>query len=252
MHAITFLNIKGGVGKTTTAVNIAVSFAHQHKKKVLLIDYDPQGNATSMFSDKISGSAELTSADVMRRPECILEAALNMGGGLSLIPSSLSLSRAETDLQTQQKGNQIDRLKTAFAYANGYDYIIVDCAPALNLLNFNAVLATDLLIVPIKPEKFALEGFKLIIDNLIKVKEMTGLEYKILFTIVSSRSSEEKELIDYIRDSPEGKNCFKSQIRSQPSPVAKASSRNKFVVENRLVPVGADFRALAEEILGGE
>lgn len=162
-------NRKGGVGKTTTTVNVATAMAAAGKK-VLVVDLDPQGNAsTSMGVDK-KGSMK-SSYDVLLG-QCRLSEAVVWTEipGFSIIPSSADLAAAEIELVDQPKREFA--LKNAFAKdAVNYDYILIDCPPSLSLVTVNALVAADAVIVPLQCEFLALEGVSDLIRNINAIKK---------------------------------------------------------------------------------
>ena len=165
---IAVTNQKGGVGKTTTAVNAAAGIA-KLGYKVLLIDTDPQGNATSGVGvDKrsIKYSAYSIIVDDVKAEDAVLHTEFE---GLDVIPSSIELAAAELELADLE--HREARLKNALAAVKGeYDYIFIDCPPSLGLITTNALCAADTILVPIQPEYYALEGLSQLIATVRLVK----------------------------------------------------------------------------------
>ncbi len=164
---ISISNQKGGVGKTTTAVNIATALAAV-RKKVLLIDMDPQSNATTglgIYSKNLNTSYELltrlkTPSEVFTKTKI---------PGLTLIPASIDLVGAEIEL-VQIKGRESILRDTLSSYRDMFDYIIIDSPPSMGILTLNALVASDGVIVPLQCEYYALEGLSYLLGSISKIK----------------------------------------------------------------------------------
>ncbi|MEJ2308356.1 MAG: ParA family protein [Gammaproteobacteria bacterium] len=173
---IAVANQKGGVGKTTTTVNLATAIA-ESGRRVLLIDLDPQGNATTGVGiDK--NQTELTSYDLLLDRVPLMQLRLHASGaGIDLVPSNSDLTAAEVGLMNAQSGEL--RLKQMLEPVAGeYDYIFIDCPPSLNMLTLNALVAANRVLVPLQTEYYALEGLSSLIETVEQVRNSrnTALE----------------------------------------------------------------------------
>ncbi len=164
---IAVTNQKGGVGKTTTCVNLSAALAEVHRK-VLLIDLDPQGHAT-MGSGVDKKEVRPTGCEVLLQEVAIDEAIIKLPHGYDLLPGNADLTAAEMRLMPQP-GREM-RLKTLLApIRDRYHYIIMDCPPSLGVLTLNALAAADSVLIPIQCEFFALDGLSALLDTIKAVR----------------------------------------------------------------------------------
>lgn len=166
---IAIANRKGGVGKTTTTVNVATAMAAAGKK-VLVVDLDPQGNATTSMGINKSGRMA-SSYEVLLGEKRISEAVVwTEIPNFSLVPSSPDLAGAEVEL-VEIENREFALKKALFKDAVNYDYILIDCPPSLSLVTINALVAADAVIVPLQCEFLALEGITDLIRNINQIKK---------------------------------------------------------------------------------
>ena len=209
---IAIANQKGGVGKTTTSINLAASIAEMGKR-VLAIDLDPQGNMTSGLGvDK--NDVENTVYELML-DECSINESIQdtVVKGLRLIPSNVNLAGAEIELLGVNDKEYI--LKTAVDYIrDDYDFIVIDCPPSLNMLTVNAMTTADTVLVPIQCEYYALEGLsqlmhtiELVQDRLNPKLEMEG----VVFTMYDARTNLSLQVVENVKDNL-NQNIYKTII----------------------------------------
>ena len=198
---IAIANQKGGVGKTTTSINLSASLAAKGKK-VLVIDTDPQGNTTSGFGiekNELENTIyELILGECSIR-DCIIS---NIIKNVSVVPSNVNLAAAEIELIGVDKKEYI--LKNEVDYVkDDYDFIIIDCPPALGMLTINSMTAADTVLVPIQCEFFALDGLSQLIYtiNLIKKKLNKSLEIEgVVFTMYDARTNLSLEVVENVKN----------------------------------------------------
>jgi chromosome partitioning protein len=179
-QTIAILNQKGGVGKTTSAINIA-AYLHKQGKTVLVVDLDPQGNATSGLGVAKS-QQETTTYDLLVNDAQLNNAILEVDEGLQLVPANASLAAAEVELVSQDKREL--KLKAVLANAS-YDYVLIDCPPSLGLLSINALTAADWVLIPVQAEYYALEGLSQLLDVVQRIRGGLNSDLELLGVVVT-------------------------------------------------------------------
>lgn len=197
---IAIANQKGGVGKTTTAINLSASLAALGKK-VLVIDTDPQGNTTSGFGVE-KNNLENTIYEMILG-ECSIQDCMirNVVEGVSILPANVNLAAAEIELIGVDKKdfilkNEIDYIK------DSYDFILIDCPPSLNTLTINAMTAANSVLVPIQCEYYALEGLSQLIHTINLIKERLNPDLDIdgvVFTMYDSRTNLSMQVVENVK-----------------------------------------------------
>lgn len=244
---IAVLNQKGGVGKTTTAINLGAYLARSGKK-VLVIDFDPQGNATSGLGVN-KELAELTSYDLLINPGEVRTAIMpTKTAGLSLIASNASLAAAEVEL-VNMPGRE-HKLKEVTNRLD-YEYILIDCPPSLGLLTINALTAADLLIIPVQAEYYALEGLGQLLDVMQRVRQGLNPQlelFGVVVTMYDSRTSLSGQVYGELAKHF-GEKVFKTVIPRNVR-LAEAPSHGVPVHEHDKWSKGArSYKQLAKEVL---
>jgi len=246
---IAIANQKGGVGKTTSAINLAASL-NATKKKVLLVDLDPQGNAT-MGSGVEKNDLELSAYEVLMQ-ECTAEQAIvaTPEAGFDVLGTNADLTTAEIELLSKDKKEF--KLKQALdSVAANYDYILIDCPPSLNMLTLNGLVAANSVIVPMQCEYYALEGLADLMDTIHGVQDAVNPELHIegiLRTMYDPRNSLTKDVSEQLSEVFADKvyrTCIPRNVR-----LAEAPSHGLPAIDYDKSSRGAmAYLALAGEIL---
>ncbi len=249
---IAFSNQKGGVGKTTTCVNVA-AYTAAAGKKVLLVDIDPQGNATTGLGfEKSAIKKSVYGVIINDEPakDNILSTAVE---NLDILPANIDLAGAEVELVLKKNREQV--MKNAFAEIKGkYDYIFIDCPPSLGLLTVNALVCANAVIIPIQSEFYAMEGLSQLINTINLVKKHFNRELElegVVLTMYDSRALISRQIAEEI------KKFFKNKVFEIVIPrnirLSEAPSHGKPILLHDPKSNGARaYQALTEEFLRRE
>lgn len=246
MKKLSFINLKGGVGKTATSVNVAVVLA-ERGYKTLIIDFDPQANATlylNMYDiekpsvkDLIVGGAK--ASEVVRETQY---------KNLHLIPSVLSFAGAENelllDMTRPRERRLLEKLKEI---EKQYDFILIDCAPSLSMVTTNAIMVSDEVIIPLAIDGFAIEGLKHVNDTLDVLQQnysLPTIERKIVVTMFEKNTALQKSFVEEVTGG-----IFKTKIRKAIAVKESTTQREPMLYYAPKQPVTKDYEALADEII---
>ena len=252
---ISLVNQKGGVGKTTTSINLSASLAVEGKK-VLLVDLDPQGNATTGVGFN-KGDIDKSIYDIFNNTATMEEVILKTKfKNLDLLPSSLQLAGIDIELiergredPTFQRSAQL--LNSVNSIKDVYDYVIIDCPPTLGLITTNALVASDSVIIPVQCEFYALEGITQLLNAIMLTKKKLNPELKlegVLLTMFDSKTNLSIEVIEEIRS------YFKEKVYTTIIPrlirLAEAPSHGKPIIAYDPKSKGSQaYMNLAKEVI---
>lgn len=248
-RTIVIANQKGGVGKTTTAINLSASLA-ELGQKVLIIDMDPQGNTTSGVGVE-KDEKEYTVYELLLG-ECSMEDSLteSVCENLTVVPSNINLAAAEIELIGTENKEFILR-DAVSSIKEQYDFILIDCPPSLNVLTINAMCAADTVLVPIQCEYYALEGLSQLMHTIELVRERLNPELEIegvVFTMYDARTNLSLEVVENVKENL-NQNIYKTIIPRNVR-LAEAPSYGMPITKYDAKSSGAEsYRMLAEEVI---
>ncbi len=249
---IAITNQKGGVGKTTTSVNLSAALA-MHNRKVLLLDIDPQGNATSGIGIS-KADVQTDIYDVLVNDAPIENAVYNVNvEGLQVVPATIQLAGAEIELVSVVSRER--RLKKALTeIREQYDYIIIDCPPSLGLLTINALTAADSVLIPIQCEYYALEGLSQLINTIRLVQKHLNVNLEIegvLLTMFDARTNLGTQVIEEVKKYFQDK--VYTTIITRNVRLSEAPSYGQSILEYDGKSKGAEaYTELAKEVMKNE
>ena len=246
---ISITNQKGGVGKTTTAINLSAALAEANQK-ILLVDFDPQINATTGLGVELDDDDKTIFDAIHNISQTKTIIANDVIKNLDILPGSIELSSLESELLNKE--NRESALKNVIdAIKDDYDYIIIDCPPAVGILTVNALVASDACIIPVQCEYFSLEGLNQVLNAIELVRSNMNPNLKIeglLFTMYDARTRLGQDVVSMVKGNMDVK-IFETMIPRNIR-LAEAPSNGMSILDYDSSSIGADrYRKLASEIL---
>ena len=246
MKIISFLNIKGGVAKTTSCVNVAAELGRKGHK-VLIMDLDPQSNSTkylNMYNPNTKGTYELLAGEDISIQGTIYE-------NLWIVPANINLIMSEAEILADTKKARETRLKKWLNSKNedSFEYILIDCPPSLGMLSINALAASDYVIVPLKIDKFALDGFEYLMSSIQEVKEEFNDKLKMLGILITMdrATTINREIKQELRDEL-GDMVFKQSIRDNVAVIKSTFNTTPVIYFNAKSNASKDYKSFVEEM----
>jgi chromosome partitioning protein len=257
MRVIALANQKGGVAKTTSAINVGAALV-ERGRRVLLVDLDPQASATTALGIEV-GEGEPSLSEVLRAAmeespsPWLPEIIWRTDEGLDVAPADISLSAIEPDLLTALGGEGV--LGQVLKEMVEYDYVLIDCLPSLGLLAVNALTAADEVLIPVQAEYLPMKGLQLLLHTVAKVRSKLNPRLRvagILLTMVEPRTLHSQEVCEHVRSAFAGKvRVFETEIRKSVR-LREASVAGESILAYAPRHAAAEaYRAVARELDGG-
>ncbi len=246
MKVISFLNIKGGVAKTTSCVNVAAELGRQGKR-VLIIDLDPQSNSTKylgLYYPNSLGSYHLLNGEDV-------SVTITQYSNVWLIPANIDLIASESEILADTKRARETRLKKWLDKSEeGFDYVLIDCPPSLGMISINALAASDYVLVPLKIDKFSLDGFEYLIDSVNSVRDEFNEKLELLgvFITMDRATRINREVKEELREEL-GELLFKQSIRENVDVIKSTFESTPLIYFNNRAAASKDYKSLVSELL---
>ena len=248
MKKISVFNIKGGVAKTTSTANFGACL-EEKGDRVLLVDLDPQSNLTKLF--KAYSMEDVSIADVLLNKNLDIEKVIKKTDfeNIDILPSNVTLAFAERILLDVNRSQQNRLAKALEEIEDKYDYCLIDCPPALNMITVNALCASDEVLVPIKIDKFALDGLEYLLDSIEEIKEEfnPNLNFKGCFITMDSSTTVNKVIKQELK-SVLGEKMFNTSIHQNIKVVESTFEECPVVFSSKKARASLNYKDLSKEI----
>lgn len=250
MIVISLLNRKGGAGKTTASVNLAAIFAQLYKKRVLLVDIDPQANATT-YLNKFTSKDEISIYDVLCKDTPIKEAVIDTDiDNLKLIPANVNLDNADTHLMMLPTAKEFVLKKKLREIDEEFDYIFIDCPPARNNLTTNALTASHYTILPCEATEYGIDSIFAMTEFISNVQADVNNNLKVAGILFTKRenTSAQRYYIEQFKNNLESYHFFKTEIRKTTVVEKCLAEHSPLIVYGKREEVTNDYVKVAEEL----
>lgn len=246
MKVISIMNIKGGVGKTVSTINIAACLRLMGKK-VLVIDLDPQSNATqylNLYDPKLRSTYDVLMGDCDK-------SVIRNSNDIDLVPANIKMVTCENEIMNDTRKSRENRLRKFINSLNeSYDYVLLDCPPALGVLSTNALVASTHVLVPIKPDRFSIDGLEYLIETIFEVQNEfnSGLQLLGVFVTMDNSTTPNKEIKEELRAALDSK-FFDATIRNNVAVIKSTLKQMPVVNMSKKSNSSKDYMRLCEEVL---
>lgn len=249
MRKVSIMNIKGGVAKTTSTANLVACLSQQNKK-VLLIDIDPQSNLTKLF--KAYSMDDLSVSDVLLDKNLDMHKVIRKTDfeSIDIVPANINLTFAERSILIDNTRSQQNRLAKALKFIESeYDYCLIDCPPSLNMITVNALCASDEVFVPLKIDKFALDGLEYLLESIEEIKDEfnPSLNFRGCFITMDSDTTVNK-LIKKELKSLLGDKIFNTTIKQNVKVIESTFEECPVVFSNKKARASINYKDLCKEV----
>ena len=249
MKKVSIFNIKGGVAKTTSTANLGACLSQQGKK-VLLVDLDSQSNLTKLFNTY--SIEDLSISDVLLDKNLDIHKAIKRTDfeNLDIISANINLTFTERNILLDETRSQQDRLVIALSQINDeYDYCLIDCPPSLNIITVNALCVSDEVFVPIKIDKFALDGLEYLLDRISEIKENfnSNLNFKGCFITMDTATTVNKVIKQELKKLL-GDKMFDTTIKQNVKVIESTFDECPVVFSNKKARASINYRDLCKEV----